>query len=320
MRLFWGGLVAGGSAMQAVNVAETGFDIGWDFARFGRGLDRASSERSVLAGYRAGREHFRVPQHVPDRFVSKWLQLRLNAFRRRRILDQEVTPAYLKRIDCAMCPITLIAMTHAALAESDWSVDRINNDGAYAPGNLMVMCVKANRAKGAKGFTEVVELASGSAEGAVLGLSKREWARLACVMVGAANMTGPRPLLPLLTRLPEDSRAPLFFVFQQMLLLSARSARERNRVMKVLCRLHPSSERSALLRCAMERLAVNLRDAAYPYDALSDEGVQRPMRSWFTTVPADSVPGLLQLCSQYGAGRCESAPPAAWALETSGRF
>lgn len=29
--------------MQAVNVAETGFDIGWDFARFGRILDPAIS-------------------------------------------------------------------------------------------------------------------------------------------------------------------------------------------------------------------------------------------------------------------------------------
>jgi len=307
--------------MQALDVAETGFDIGWDFARFGRALDRASSEQSLLAGYRAGREHFRVPQHLPDRFVSKWLQLRLNAFRRRRILDREVTPAYLRRIDCTICPITLISMTHAALAESDWSVDRINNNGAYAPGNLMVMCVKANRAKGAKSFEEVIELASGRAEGAVLGLSKREWARLACVMVGATSwIGGSPPLLPLLTRLPEDSRAPLYFVFQQMLLLTARCAAERNRIMKPLCRLHPSGERSAVLKCAVERLAVNLRDAAYPYDALADEGVQRPMRNWFTTVPSTSVPGLLQVCFQYGAGRCERAPPVSWALETSGRF
>jgi hypothetical protein len=253
--------------------------------------------------------------------MSKWLQLRLNAFRRRRILDREVTPDYLKRIDCAMCPITLIALTHATLAESDWSVDRINNDGAYAPGNLMVMCLKANRAKGSKGLREVIELSSGNEQGTVLGLSKREWARLACVMVGAQNWTGASPpLLPLLTRLPEDSRAPLYLVFQQMLLLSARIATERNRLMKALCRLHPSSERSTVLRCAVERLAVNLRDAAYPYDALADECVQRPMRSWFTTVPAASIPCFLQVCSQYGAGRCETTPPVAWALETSGRF
>jgi hypothetical protein len=284
-------------------------------------LDPASSAQTVLAGYRAGRENFRVPQHLPDRFVSKWLQLRLNAFRRRRILDREVTPAYLKMIDCVVCPITLIAMTHSALAESDWSVDRINNDGAYAPGNLMVMCVKANRAKGARGYREIIRLASRSGEGLVLGLSKREWVRLACVMVGAANLTESGPtLLPLLTRIPEDSRAPLYFVFQQMLLLSARLAPERNRVMKALCRLHPSSERSLGLRCAVERLAVTLRDVAYPYDALSDEGVQRSMRNWFTTLPAASIPGLLQVCSQYGAERCEAAPPVAWALETSGRF
>ncbi|SAL88921.1 hypothetical protein AWB74_08802 [Caballeronia arvi] len=307
--------------MRAVDVAKTGFDIGWDFARYGRVLDAASSEQSVLAGYRAGREHFRVPQHLPDRFVSKWLQLRLNAFRRRRILDLEVTPAYLRRIDCAKCPITLIVMTHAALSESDWSVDRINNDGAYAPGNLMVMCVKANRAKGARGYRDVIQLASGNAQGAGRGLSKREWARLACVMVGAANLTGTSPtLLPLLTRIPEDSRAPLYFVFQQMLLVSARLATERNRVMKALCRLHPSSERSLVLRCAVERLAVKLKTIAYPYDALSDEGVQRPMRNWFVTMPAASIPGLLQLCSQYGAERCETAPPDAWALEMSGRF
>jgi hypothetical protein len=307
--------------MRAVNVAETGFDIGWDFARFCRVLDASSSEQSVLAEYRAGREHFRILQHRPDRFVSKWLQLRLNAFRRRRILDAEVTPAYLRRIDCATCPITLISMTHAAFSESDWSVDRINNDGAYAPGNLMVMCVKANRAKGAKGYREVIQLASGSAQGAGLGLSRHEWARLACVMVGAADLTGASPtLLPLLTRIPEDSRAPLYFVFQQMLLVSARVATERNRVMKALCRLHPSSERSLVLRCTVEKLAVNLRAIAYPYDALSDEGVQRPMRNWFVTLPAASIPGLLQVCSQYGAERCEAAPPVAWALEVSGRF
>ena len=156
-----------------MNVAETGLTsvaISLDLVS----LDASSSEQSVLAGYRAGREQFRVQQHLPDRFVSKWLQLRLNAFRRRQILDLEVTPPYLKRIDCATCPITLIAMTHGALSESDWSVDRINNDGAYAPGNLMVMCVKANRAKGARGYRDVIQLASGNAQGAGLGLG-RAW-------------------------------------------------------------------------------------------------------------------------------------------------
>ena len=83
------------------------FDIGWDFARFGRPLDLEAGT-DIAAGYAAGREHFRVPQHSPNRYVSKWLQLRFNAYRRQRLLSEEVTPGYLKRIDCPVCPITLM--------------------------------------------------------------------------------------------------------------------------------------------------------------------------------------------------------------------
>lgn len=104
------------------------FDIGWDFARFGRRMDAAVCSASLLTGYAAGREHFWVAQHRPDRFVSKWLQLRLNAFKRRRILCPDVDPSYLRRIDCDTCPITLVTLTRGALRDSDWSVDRINND------------------------------------------------------------------------------------------------------------------------------------------------------------------------------------------------
>lgn len=55
------------------------------------------------------------------------------------MLSKEVTPGYLKRIDCATFPIALVVLTHSALAGNDWSVDRMNNDGGYAAGNLMVM-------------------------------------------------------------------------------------------------------------------------------------------------------------------------------------
>lgn len=101
---------APGHCMETVNTdcSDVAFDIGWDFARFGRCIDHSVADVTIIAGYRAGREHFRVPQHSPDRYTSKWLQLRINAFRRRRVLSEEVTPGYLKRIDCASCPITLI--------------------------------------------------------------------------------------------------------------------------------------------------------------------------------------------------------------------
>lgn len=204
--------------MSPDNASTTAFEIGWDFARFGRPMDAAVHDAELLTGYAAGREHFRVAQHRPDRFISKWLQLRVNAFKRRRILSAGVDPSYLKRIDCHTCPITLMTLTHSALCDSDWSVDRINNDGAYAPGNLMIMSVRANRAKGAKDYRDVAHLASSTADGQTGRvergeLSKREWERLACVMIGATDVAeSAATLTPLRTRIPEDSRLP-FIMF-----------------------------------------------------------------------------------------------------------
>ena len=59
--------------MVSSTVSETAFDIGGDFARFGRFLDAATHDVDICAGFAAGHEHFCVPQHVPDRYISKWL-------------------------------------------------------------------------------------------------------------------------------------------------------------------------------------------------------------------------------------------------------
>jgi hypothetical protein len=81
--------------------------------------------------------------------------------RRCRIVHADVTSEYLEQIDCDRCVVTLESMSHSARAETDWSVDRINNDGAYAAGNLMVISTRANRAKGAKTYAEVVNFGAG---------------------------------------------------------------------------------------------------------------------------------------------------------------
>ncbi|MDR5806564.1 hypothetical protein [Caballeronia sp. LZ001] len=312
--------------MLSASTLETAFDIGWDFARFGRTLDAGVHDPAVLEGFAAGREHFRVPQHRPDRFVSKWLQLRINAYKRRRILDAGVTPSYLRRIDVPFCPITLLPLTHGALCDTDWSVDRINNDGAYAPGNLMVMSVKANKAKGAMSYQAVAEVASACATGnaAAVGLrrlSASEWVRLACVMVGAADVAEVESSLgPLLTTIPEDCRVPLYYVLQQMLLHSALCASKRNQVLKDLNRLQPSAERRLALRCAAERLSIALKSVDFPYDALADALVQRQLRGWFQAVPSACLPALLKLCASHGAEQCEPTLPAAWSIQTHGKF
>jgi hypothetical protein len=45
--------------------------------------------------------------------------------------------------------VTFEPLTHGECSDTDWSIDRLVNDGAYADGNLVVMSTKANKAKAA---------------------------------------------------------------------------------------------------------------------------------------------------------------------------
>lgn len=146
--------------------------------------------------------HVGLRRQRSDRFVHKWLQLRLSAWRRGRVVASDVTPDLLREIDVDQCPITRMTLTHGALLESDWSVDRLNNDAAYAASNLAVMSVKANAAKGSLGFEQVHARARGGV--ASDGLEPAEWLRLAALMLGPAFATAPHaaPMLPLCAPLP----------------------------------------------------------------------------------------------------------------------
>jgi hypothetical protein len=300
---------------------DLGFDLGWDFARYGRPLDPHSANMDVIAGYNAGKAHFQVAQHTPTRYEAKWLQLRLSAIRRRRIVHPDVTPDYLQRIDCDTCAVTLEPLTHSALTGTDWSIDRINNDGAYAAGNLMVISTRANRAKAARRYSEVAQLARGKPEETVSGLSRPEWARLACLMVGSEEIADARATLtPLLTRIPEDSRVPLYYLFQQFLLLSVRRAANRNHVLKALNGLHPERSQQERIRLASERLAILQKNVSFAYDALADQRVQAFLVSWFTSLPRQSVRGLLDLAAYFGGSECGRSLPASWSLSSRGHF
>ena len=185
----------------------------------------------------------------------------------------------------------------------------------------MVMSTKANKAKRSKSYQEVAALAAMPSEDVTDGLTTAQWARVACVMVGAASWEVWDPSLgPLLTRIPEDSRAPLFFIFQHMLLDASKNTTSRNRLVRSLNRLHPIAEKHLTLRLAVERLALRLKLADYPYDVFIDPILQRYLREWFITLPAAKTQDLLNICSEYGADRCELEPPSTWALASNGRF
>jgi hypothetical protein len=164
---------------------DVGFELGWDYAHCGvvppaAHLDPLSPVRQ---GWEAGRQTFGQRTLASNRFVRKWLQLRLNAWLRGRAFEAtQVNPAFLRQIDVAVCPITRELLTHGTGELSDASVDRVFNGAAYAGGNLAVMSTRANRAKGDYGTDDAMRLARQvelGRLGKIDGLSAEQWARIA---------------------------------------------------------------------------------------------------------------------------------------------
>ncbi|MGT2460205.1 hypothetical protein ACU4GI_46835 (plasmid) [Cupriavidus basilensis] len=144
-----------------------GFDIGFDYARYGLHLPSGVRDGAtvlpphIFQGHRYGVEKFRLTQPRGDRFVRKWLQLRVNAWRRLRHFDDRITPDYLRTIDSPYCPVTRVALAHSSASDTTWSVDRLYNAAGYAPGNLAVTSARANTAKGALTTEAVVRILQG---------------------------------------------------------------------------------------------------------------------------------------------------------------
>ena len=170
------------------------FSLGWDYAFYGQTcfLDDPDIEK----GRQAGQARFGTHgTKKPDRYERKWLLLRTNAWRRQRVVSEDVTPEYLRRIDSAYCPILDIELTHGTMSGSDWSIDRVNNDGAYARGNLAVLSAAVNEAKGSLSFDEVLDraLSTQSSDG----LTPVQWLKLASLMGAPCHKTGdPVPVIP----------------------------------------------------------------------------------------------------------------------------
>jgi hypothetical protein len=153
---------------------------------------------ALLSGYEEASSRRGTRALMHDRFVRKWIQLRVNAWLRHRVVDETVTSEFLRTIDVQDCPITGLTLTHGTGQPTDWSVDRLNNEGAYAPGNLVVMSSLANKAKGRKTFAEVWACRSGDASA----LTPSQWSKMAALMVFPCHIAQthlplvPYPLLP----------------------------------------------------------------------------------------------------------------------------
>lgn len=120
-----------------------------------------------------------------DRWLRKWLQLRLGAWIRGHDFDPALDCDALRQLDTEVCPVTLERLTHATRRETDASVDRLDNSRGYTLHNLAVMSLRANRAKADMSLQEVLQRAGDGI--ASRGLSPAQWKRLGALMLRACR-------------------------------------------------------------------------------------------------------------------------------------
>ena len=298
--------------------AEAGRALGHDLYRFTRLNQVVDWPRSVREGY----EHARAqqsPRCSADVYKKKWLQLRLSALERGRFISDGVTPQFLRRIDVAECPVLRIGLTRGTLDDSDWSVDRLNNDAAYAPNNLAVMSTRANRAKDDRDFAEVLRL-SRLAHPAD-GLAPAEWLRLAALMLGPCFATNPAaaPDIPMPVAIPNTT---VRMATQQLqYLFASRCGRhaDKNRLVKAL-QAAVDDERGVLaLRLLAESVHIGLKQVIYPWDVWLIEGRMESLKSWRELV-GDAAWGRLGAlsCALIGGKPIDLSRLADWRVDRRG--
>jgi hypothetical protein len=219
--------------------------------------------------------------------------------------------------------VTLVELTHGTGEDTDWSVGRVNNDAAYADGNLIVMSTRANKAKGNK---SILELSSLVADGESLpGLSDRETVRLRCLMEGPCGIaeTGEHRNV-LWTRICRGSTRTNYHNLPHILLMATTvHSASRNIVLRKLVSLaHIDSRQNMnLLQVAFEKLKIRLMTADYPYDACGAEDFQAILKRWVQTIPSTRKTAFdAELELLTGARLISNETVRSWSLDTRGRY
>jgi hypothetical protein len=318
-----------------------GFELGWDHAHYNVVPPPAhlTAADPLRHGWLAGRAAFGARTLRSSRPVRKWLQLRLNAWRRGRAFDSfGVTPRLLAQIEVVACPITGEALTHATGTPTDASVDRVNNDAGYALGNLAVMSVRANQAKASYAWDDALAFVSQIENGgldAIDGLSAREWARLGVLMSFCTSLKHEEAAcLPLLVVPPTRLRVLNAVQALQVLLTLQFTRPGHARRVAELAALVPAGEvRHAFLvfmhtllarRIAAGRLGDSPAMRRAMEDAWSNDLVNRRWQRLSLRLTEADCERLVRLADKRGlAGPSarwleRSVATDGWALETAG--
>ena len=212
---------------------KTGFELGWDYGRYLGWHPEDEHNKHFLGGFDHAKENTWKPHNL-DRYTRKWLQLRYGAWRRNRVFDENVTPAFLEDIDRPLCPILGISLTHSTGELTDWSVDRLNNQAGYAVGNLAVMSTQANAAKSNLSLDEIITLSELPMSNA--GLTPLHWKRLASLLTGPYSVIQETELLHPLCLTPPPF-VPLTLFQELQLVLARESTKQKSALMHKLLRL-----------------------------------------------------------------------------------
>lgn len=297
---------------------DTGRAIGHDLYCHGRGPLREAWPAPVHEGYAAARARG-AGRRAPDRYVRKWLQLRLSAFERGRVINADVTPDLLRLIDVDVCPVTRVPLTHGALTDSDWSVDRLNNEGAYAANNLAVMSVAANRAKGALAYDAVYERALRATS--TDGLQPVEWLRLAALMLGPCFATRPAeaPAIPLAAPMPNRTLRPAVQQIQHVMTGMARRQAGKNALIKHFKGAASSPCALMRLRTCCEALHQAMKRVDDDHDAWLAPGVMDAFVAWREALDGQAWALAGEIARQLAGSRIVPAGRlASWHLAQGG--
>lgn len=302
-----------------------GFDIGWEFASYGLSPPK-DAEPEVHQGSRAGASHFGYRHASDDRFVRKYLHLRMSAWRRGRIFDVAVTPEYLKQISTPYCPVTRQALTVATGTGSDWSIDRVINDGGYACGNLVVMATRANIAKDSMSYGELLHMTR--LKGPQYGLTPLEWARMAAMVGMSAD---EHSILPLLVTPPAGmgiANRYALLQFATMRLNFRRTRAEAHSALRDACpgkKAKKAMEEFLLVAgkkvVAKVRTPGNLVELSWAIgDAWLDGTLLKLFRKWMAELPARGEEACLHALLRFEKSikSAEKDMASTWGLETHG--
>ncbi len=329
------------AAVRALSPADaTGFEIGWDHAhyRLTPPPQQLTVANPVRQGWQAGAAVFGSRTLKPTPQVRKWLQLRLNAWRRDLGFEGvQVTPHFLAQIDVPHCPITRLALSRGNGAGNEAAVDRVCHQAGYAAGNLAVTSMRVNQAKAELGWSDALHIArqlQASGLDTVDGLSAVHWARLGVLMSFVTALPHAEAArLPLLVLPPNRLRLlnPVQ-ALQAVLTLAFTQTQAVPRLRELMAHLPAASRHEFqvfVLTLQARRLAIGMQIGGIGLrhaleDMWTDAAVNRRWQRFAMLLDDAACEHLLRIAARHGLGGKawhwlpHAAATEGWSLATAG--